>query len=141
MSRKFDLKTLIAAQDENLEAAGGAPDWLCQEGVEEWNRVVRLLNKLGVTKAIDEALLATYCSVFGSWKRASLCLQTQELVSETRTGTRANPLVRIALDYASELRRLAAEFGFTPASRARLKKANTEEDGVDPAFKEFMDNG
>ena len=111
-------------QPQRLEQVPEPPAFLLLEAQAEWRRVAPELVELGLLTALDLQPFAAYCQACG---RAE---QAERIFAETggaltvrgaRGGEVINPLLRIARDAASEAMRLGAEFGFTPASRARLR--------------------
>lgn len=105
------------------------PDVLCADGAEEWNRIAVQLRNLGLLTVVDHAALAAYCAAFGRWIQAERALSkmrkrdelTAGLMIKTSNGNAVqNPLVGVANKAAADMVRYAAEFGMTPAARARL---------------------
>lgn len=97
------------------------PDWIDPDAKSEWSRIVPALAKLGLALDVDVAMLASYCAAYSRWKRCSQSLELEGPTYVTPSGMQhANPLVGIVERAAEEMRRLAQEFGFTPASRARI---------------------
>jgi phage terminase small subunit len=78
------------------------PDWLNPEEAAEWQRLVALLAASDVVSVLDATELARYCRLLVKWRNYK---------DPTRPGA-----VRIA----PTLAQLSAEFGLTPASRARV---------------------
>lgn len=110
------------------------PKTLTGEARKEWRRVTRELAALGLVTTIDRAVLALYCQAWGRWVDAEA--QLAKLGPERWTFTTENgfegqtPWLGIANKAASEVRKLAAEFGMTPSSRSRVTVTKAEE--VDP---------
>lgn len=99
-----------------------APAFLKGEARKEWNRCIGLMQEMGTLGKETRAALAVYCK---AWQRMldaeAHVAQHGELVSAPRTGVPMhNPYLAIANQAAATVVRLAAEFGFTPSSRARL---------------------
>jgi P27 family predicted phage terminase small subunit len=75
--------------------------------------------------------LAAYCAAYAQWRDAVEVMAEMAaddpalkgLLIETKNGPRRNPVVKVAIDAASNMLRFAAEFGLTPAARARLGSA------------------
>jgi P27 family predicted phage terminase small subunit len=58
-------------------------------------------------------------------------IETVGFTVATKDGCKASPTVKIAMGLVVELRRMASEFGFSPASRSRIdvqRPAGIEED-------------
>jgi P27 family predicted phage terminase small subunit len=111
------------------------PTWLDDEAKVEWDRVVPELAASGVIGALDMMALATYCQTFATWKQCELQVRREGILVDAQMGgQKVHPLAKHARDLIGELRRLAAELGFTPAARSRLRvppKASTEGDDFD----------
>lgn len=71
---------------------------------EEWRRVARQLEILGLLTNLDLAALEVYCDTYGRWRAA-------RKARDWRT-------IREA---AALMRQYAAEFGLTPAARVRIE--------------------
>lgn len=117
--------------------APDCPDWLDDDARAEWARVAPELARAGVLTPVDAMTLAAYCQTYSQWKQAEQRVRADGLMID---GPRGNPTLhpcaRHAVTLLAELRRVAGEFGFTPAARARVEAApptNAEQD----AFAEF----
>jgi P27 family predicted phage terminase small subunit len=102
------------------------PDWLDPVALQEWHRIAPQLFKLGVLTELDTALLSMYCVVFSRWVRAEgELLKNKESVpeiDETPNGYRQqSPWLLIANNAIKQMQSLCAEFGLSPATRARIK--------------------
>lgn len=117
------------------------PKWLDKVAADEWRRVAPHLLPLGLLTVVDSPTLEAYCKAYSRWRQAEKTLgNTKSLVFKTGTGYSAQrPEVAIALRYMSQLHALAAEFGFTPASRTRVA-AQPKEAEKDP-MEEFLKGG
>lgn len=99
------------------------PDVFELDGPEmaEWRRITPLLFRLGLLTAIDRTELANYCTAYGRWYNAQEALKTQDVVFVTDKGNVIqNPLVGISNKSMELMHKFLAEFGMTPASRARV---------------------
>jgi P27 family predicted phage terminase small subunit len=105
------------------------PEFLVGYASDEWWRVGGELHRLGLLTALDVAPLSAYCVAYQRWREASEALArvaerdpaTHGLLIRTVEGNaRTNPLVKIAAAAAADMVRYAAEFGFSPAARARI---------------------
>lgn len=126
-------------------ALPAAPGFLSDPAREEWDRVVDELYNCGVLTNLDRAALAAYCQAYGRWVQAEMGLAkfaekdraTFGIMLKTQSGNAIqNPLVGAANKAAADMVRYAAEFGMTPASRARVKAGDNEQD-EDPAARFF----
>jgi P27 family predicted phage terminase small subunit len=106
------------------------PPHLSDEAKVEWGRVCHEAYALGILSNLDRAGLAAYCQAYGRWVQAERALAmmaerdpiTRGLMIKTTNGNAIqNPLVGTANKAMQDMVRYAAEFGFTPAARARVK--------------------
>jgi P27 family predicted phage terminase small subunit len=88
---------------------------------QEWYRLVADLAKLRLLTSLDRAALAAYCGAYALWAEATLAIQKYGTMVKSPTGFPIqSPYVSIANRQAEIMMRIAAEFGFTPASRSRI---------------------
>lgn len=104
------------------------PDLVVADPValQEWHRIARQLFEIGVLTELDTTLLATYCTVFSRWVKAESKLlegkQSNPEVHRTPNGYEQQSVwLQIANTCVKQLQSLCAEFGLSPATRARLK--------------------
>jgi P27 family predicted phage terminase small subunit len=93
-----------------------APDWLDEEGRNEWNRIVAELDKVKVLTNPDLVALANYCEAVSLLINATRTYHTEGILK----GKGAHPAVAIARDARNQCLRFAIEFGLTPAARTRV---------------------
>lgn len=98
------------------------PKWLTGAALAEWKRIVPLLIKENCVTAWDRAALTAYCE---EWKLYSNVTQKIRILKGlTVTGSKKqkaeHPLLRVREKCFRRLLQVCAEFGLTPASRARL---------------------
>jgi P27 family predicted phage terminase small subunit len=110
------------------------PGFLMPAAKAEWARLAPEAHALGLLTPLDVSLFVVYCQSVGRW------LQAEDLLAKTvreaaangddggglavagsRGGAVINPLLKVAVACARDVCRYAGEFGFTPASRARLR--------------------
>jgi P27 family predicted phage terminase small subunit len=106
------------------------PDFLHSYACDEWYRVVPELHRLGLLTVLDVMPLASYCAAYCHWRQAAEALsRVTALNPDTSAGLlvkRAdgnptpNPLIGIARKASADMVRYAAEFGMSPAARARI---------------------
>jgi P27 family predicted phage terminase small subunit len=103
------------------------PPFLIGYAADEWWSVATELHRLGVLTKVDNAALAAYCFSYGQWRDAAELLNSltaepaRGLVMRTTYGeTIINPLITIARRAAQDMVKFGAEFGLSPASRARI---------------------
>jgi len=129
--RKPKTERLRILEQDRERVIGGttpptAPVWLEGEAREEWDRVVAILSASYLITPLDQTTLAAYCETFAQWRDCMRQLKTQGFTVPTKDGVKANPLMKIAQSLGTEIRRLAAEFGFTPAARSRIDVSRPE---------------
>jgi P27 family predicted phage terminase small subunit len=87
----------------------------------EWHRLVPELARLNLIAHLDRGQLAIYCVAFAQWLEATECIQKFGSMVKTPSGFPVqSPYVAILNRQADTMIRIASEFGFTPASRAKL---------------------
>ncbi len=97
------------------------PDWLNADAKTEWERVVPGLAAKFLITTVDMANLAVYCKAYASWKKAEMTLDEEGQTFVDNSGNiKIHPLAKLAVQYLGELRRIAGEFGFSPAARSRI---------------------
>lgn len=116
--RKLPKNEPKPAADESLLTP---PRWLDPEAKAEWRRVAPSLYTLGLLTNADRTSLSAYCKAYSRWYHAEKSMDREGLEVKTPSGFKqAQPKVAIAKGYAKQMQELAAQFGFTPASRTRL---------------------
>jgi P27 family predicted phage terminase small subunit len=129
---KMQRGTYRSDRDKNTpQFAPGAvcPKYLSKEAKAEWRRVAPLLEGAGILQAIDQTLLASYCSLYGFLREAEADIQQNGLVifvsSQTRTGSTTkpiqNPSVRTAIQLQRALVATGTKLGMTPLDRSRVE--------------------
>lgn len=94
---------------------------LSPEAAVEWDRLAPAMHRLGILTPADPAFFVAYCEAFGSYTRANRKLREQgELVLNAAGLPVRNPWLRVRSDAAAEMRQFGAEFGLSPAIRARF---------------------
>jgi P27 family predicted phage terminase small subunit len=87
----------------------------------EWERLSAELSKLNLITHLDRGALATYCGAYALWAEAMEQSQKFGTIVKSPTGYPIqSPYLAIANRQAELMIRVAAEFGFTPASRSRI---------------------
>lgn len=130
--------------DNQVRVIGGseppkAPDWLDGEAKAEFDRIVGELSKSYLVTPLDAISLASYCRVYAMWREADKQVKEQGLTFIADNGNiRCNPAAKLCLSLFEALRRMASEFGFTPAARSRLDCPKPETAEVDE-FESFLE--
>ncbi len=105
-----------------LAAFRSAPSHLCEYSVECWNAIVPELVKLNLLSVVDYPAVEMACASYGLWREMRKKLQTEkyvQLVGESYY-RQQNPEVAIMNAAFKNYKDMLAEFGLTPASRARM---------------------
>ena len=88
----------------------------------EWDRLVKELAPLRVLTALDRTALATYCNAYGLWVEAIEATNKYVVMIKSPHGfPMQSPYIPLANRQAEIMMRIASEFGFTPASRSRIR--------------------
>jgi P27 family predicted phage terminase small subunit len=87
----------------------------------EWERIAGELIKLGILSSFDRGPLAAYCCAYALWVEAMEMVQKHGAMIKSPNGY---PVQSPYLSHANRqfeiMMKIATEFGFTPASRARI---------------------
>ncbi|HEY8609747.1 MAG TPA: phage terminase small subunit P27 family [Roseomonas sp.] len=98
---------------------------------EEWDRLSAELSKLRMLTNLDRAALASYCVAYGVWADAAEKIQKYGAVVKSPKGyPMQSPYISIVNRQAEIMMRYASEFGFTPASRSRIKAPAVHQGGL-----------
>jgi P27 family predicted phage terminase small subunit len=115
-----------------------APPFLGAYGRDEWWSTGVQLYQLGLLTVVDVQPFAAYCQSVHLWRTAIEKLKAMAendptmaaLLVKSRNGNAMqNPLFLTARQCANDMLRYAAEFGLTPAARARIAGAGFEPPG------------
>lgn len=111
--------------------------WLDKLAAGEWRRIAPPLMTMGLLTVVDRAALEGYCKAYSRWLQAERILERKGLCFKTPKGyVQQRPEVSIAQNYLAKMHSLAAEFGFTPASRTRVGRGRSENDADD--YQKFL---
>jgi P27 family predicted phage terminase small subunit len=105
-------------------AAPAPPKFLAGEALAEWKRQVEELIALGVLAKLDRAALTIWCIAWRDYAEASAGGPLKKGDTHKQRFLRAR-------EARETLLKVASQFGFTPAARARLK-ATPEASAADP---------
>ena len=101
------------------------------EAKKEWKRLAPSLIAMGVLTEHDMEAFAGYCQAYARWREAEEFLSQHGTIFKTPSGyVQQVPQVSIAMQNLRIMQSFCAEFGLTPASRARLY-ANSGDSGAD----------
>jgi len=95
----------------------------------EWRRLAPELENMGLLTRIDMAVFAAYCQSFARWKQAEAKLKKGRQIALTAHGEeKVSAWEQIARHREKEMLACAKEFGFTPASRAKVSVSKNDEE-------------
>lgn len=122
MTHLRGIKPTLAPDRAPLTKAPPAPKWMTEEARAEWKRIMpRLIEDRIVTKA-DLTGVENYCVAVG---------RVREIETLFRTAGLDKTLFGMQNRAMQTARQLAAEYGLSPVSRARVGSASTEDDDDD----------
>ena len=97
------------------------PPWLEPEAKKEWKRLAPSLEAMGVLTQVDLTAFAGYCQAYARWREAEEFLSQHGSIFKTPSGyVQQVPQVSIAQQNLKIMQSFCAEFGLTPATRARI---------------------
>lgn len=119
-------------------ATPGRPDpptHLDQVALEEWHRLIPVLEGMQVLTVADGSALAIYCEAHSRARAAQADIEKRGLMIETRyerknkagevveeqTVVKLNPSTQVVNAANTVMLRVLTEFGLTPSSRSRIK--------------------
>lgn len=109
-----------------------APDHLSADALAEWQRVVPLLEAMGIIADLYRAPLAVYCQAWGRYVHAERKLAEigdDALVSTTPSGYKQIGVwLQVSNRAAEQMKTFAAEFGMTPSAINRVAGAAAQGD-------------
>ncbi|SLN62246.1 Phage terminase, small subunit [Roseovarius litorisediminis] len=116
------VKPPLTSDIEALTKAPPVPKHLALQAKAEWKRIMpQLIARRIITKA-DLAGVENYCT----------CIGLVRQIEEERAGGAINvPMFGVLNRAAQTARQLAAEYGLTPTSRARIGSATPDDDDGD----------
>ena len=106
-----------------------APAHLDDDGKSEWYRICEGLHYMGILSEDDRNALAAYCSSYSLWAQSWRAIKGMQkegvlgsglMIKTTNGNMIQNPLVGTANSAARDMVKYAAEFGLTPAARAKI---------------------
>ena len=111
---------------DNLKSQ--CPKNLKVPGRVEWARVVDLCADMGTLNNLDYAALYTYCEAYQEFDElVSQVAETGPVTITDKGNYVQHPLLSVKNSAADRVLKIAKEFGFTPAARAKLGIGTQEE--------------
>jgi len=104
-----------------LDSLPNPPTWLDLVGKKEWRRCGPFLHANGLLTEADIIPFAAYCANVGVMVKALREIKKAGMTIAGARGPVRNPALASFASATNSLRSLAAEFGMTPSSRARMK--------------------
>jgi P27 family predicted phage terminase small subunit len=116
-----------------LEVAPELPTWLPGRARDAWIELAPELERLGLLTAIDGPAFAAACITWGMAREAAEEIRIDGVTDfdEHNGRLRKHPATQVLRDNLAAYRQWCAEFGLTPAARARLA-TNHDDSGFDP---------
>lgn len=124
-------KPALRAIDGGLATVPRPPSWLPTEAKDEWRRILPPLIKRRILTDTDLATVESYCLAVGTVRRCQAAIADEGDTVSTKEGVKRHPAFTTMAQMMSEMRRLAAELGLTPASRNKAGKPPEGEEGYD----------
>lgn len=125
-------KRELNAREPQPAGKADCPPWLDAVARAEWNRIAPELERLGLLTAVDQAALAAYCDAYSEMMEANAEIQASGRHYFNDKGEpKPHPAVARKRAAWAALRAFAAEFGFSPAARTRIKPDKSAGDDLD----------
>ena len=108
------------------------PDYFSKDAMKEWMYIVKSLKAKGELQMVDKAQLAIYCTTYANYVEAERKVilfggqSFEETDSEGNARLISNPWTAVRDKQAGQLRQIAAELGFNPLARAKIKTGAPE---------------
>lgn len=110
------------------------PDFLDDEAIAEWTRIVPQLRGAGLLRLVDRSALTAYCQSWSTFVGASKELKANgsNFVSVERTTSKGeklepclepHPAIKVIKEANLRMKMYMEALGLTPAARKRLKSA------------------
>ncbi len=117
------VKPGLAPDAEALVKVPPAPSYLSSQAKAEWKRIMPQLIARAIITRADLAGVEAYCSAAGAARQIAEILNAMP-VPDLKLGG-------LQIRYMQTARQLAAEYGLTPTSRARIGSAAPDGPGDD----------
>ncbi|MBU6289362.1 MAG: phage terminase small subunit P27 family [Chloroflexi bacterium] len=121
-------RTVVIAGASGVAPVGlpPAPSWLSDVAKLEYRRIARELVAAGIATRLDATIVAAHADAVGRLREATLAIKESAPLMRGRDGVPAiSPWVRLQRDAFGDVMRTSVELGLTPASRGRVKVADS----------------
>lgn len=118
------IKPALGRDAEALTKAPPAPAYLSSHAKAEWKRIMPVLIARGVIIRADLAGIENYCTAAGAVRQIAEIINAMPVPDLKLAG--------LQIRYAQTARQLAAEYGLTPTSRARMGSPAPDDDDDNP---------
>lgn len=116
-----------AADTRTLLALGEPPEFLGEYGKAEWHRVGPILIEARLMTEADLLVFASYCMNVQVLIEAKKSIDEDGMTIEGKYGKVRNPALASFASASSTVLSIAAQFGMTPSSRARIRIPNKDD--------------
>ena len=124
MTHLRGVKPSLSPDRDALSKAPAAPKWLNDDARAEWKRIMPRLTADRIITNADLAGVENYCIAIGRIKEIERLFATMPVPDKVLFGMQ-NRAMQTA-------RQLAAEYGLTPTSRARVGNTDPSDDSENP---------
>jgi len=100
-----------------------APGWVGYFGGILWEHLAKDLDQLGLLTNIDLTMFSVLCERYDAYRNALKIIRKDGRTYKANGMIKKRPEVDMAKEALKELRLIAAEFGMSPAARARVAAA------------------
>lgn len=130
----------IRLDREALET--GAPDWLCPDAADEYNRIVAEAKKIDLFDNLDLTVLALYADNYARYIDATRQIQKLGAVITSDTGkVFLSPYIVVADKAATQILRCSTKLGLACTDRLKLIVPTKEEKSVNKFLMDLESNG
>jgi len=97
------------------------PNYLNDVAGEEWDRITKVLDEMGMLSSADQTTLAAYCECWGRYREAIEEIKLNGKVVVSKTGyPMPSAWVTIMQTELKNVMSFLTQLGFSPAARARM---------------------
>ena len=133
------VKALIGKRDRNpnpdepipMGGLPACPEWLSDGAKEAWFRLASAMSGMGVGTSADAMVLEVLAEAYARLRVARDEIEEWGITLASPQGRKKNPAVTVANECERLIVSLAAEFGLTPSSRARISVGGAKKDKLE----------